>query len=349
MMLKWFNAREAADLGGALADQFVAAAPRSPPGRGSEGKRKERATALRRVARARRSRGAPLQLNFYQKARFANSFKWRLIENGVESGVADAVTQSLLVQAFSGTYGGSNGPPRLDDRDGHCAQRLGQDRRTRCTSREAFAEGDYARAAGPFRGICVAGPGSSGRSQYPRSRTLESGPLSRGGTALPEAIDVNPEYANALINLAALLQAKPRSGRTLAATGPEDKPEVSACARRCSALCSYPRVRIVRPRLLFRKALKVSPKDPVALLGSAQIARMEGRFDEAQSLLKRTLEISPKMPTAWAALNGTRKMTAADSDWFATAEEIADSGIPLWDETPAAFCNGQVLRRYQGL
>ncbi len=25
-----------------------------------------------------------LRLNFYKKARFANSFKWRLIENGVE-------------------------------------------------------------------------------------------------------------------------------------------------------------------------------------------------------------------------------------------------------------------------
>ena len=25
----------------------------------------------------------PLQLNFYKKAKFANSFKWRLIENGV--------------------------------------------------------------------------------------------------------------------------------------------------------------------------------------------------------------------------------------------------------------------------
>ncbi len=39
----------------------------------------------------------PLQLNFYKKAKFANSFKWRLIENGVAKEVADDVTQSLIV------------------------------------------------------------------------------------------------------------------------------------------------------------------------------------------------------------------------------------------------------------
>ena len=39
----------------------------------------------------------PLQLNFYKKAKFANSFKWRLIENGVARKTADEVTQALVV------------------------------------------------------------------------------------------------------------------------------------------------------------------------------------------------------------------------------------------------------------
>ena len=39
----------------------------------------------------------PLQLNFYKKAKFANSFKWRLIENGVARGTADELTQSLVL------------------------------------------------------------------------------------------------------------------------------------------------------------------------------------------------------------------------------------------------------------
>ena len=92
MKLKWFSAREAADLGVALADQFAAAAaPRPAHVRGSEGKRRDHATALQEL-QARADRGAALELNFYQKARFANSFKWKLIENGLESGMADGVT-----------------------------------------------------------------------------------------------------------------------------------------------------------------------------------------------------------------------------------------------------------------
>ena len=47
------------------------------------------------------------------------------------------------------------------------------------------------------------------------------------------------------------------------------------------------------------------------------------------------------MPTAWASLNETRKMTIADADWFATAEQMADSGIPLWDEAQLRFAMGK--------
>ena len=99
--------------------------------------------------------------------------------------------------------------------------------------------------------------------------------------------------------------------------------------------------RLHEAKTAFRKALKVSPNDPCALLGLAQIARTEGRFDEAESLLRRVLKISPKMPSAWAALNGTRKMTIADSDWLKGAEEIAGSGISLWEEAELRFAMGK--------
>ena len=121
MMRKWFNAREASVLGGALADQFVAATPRSPPGCGAEGKRKERPTALEELHKRADAEVKPLQLNFYQKARFANSFKWKLIENGVEARRRRRRDSVPLSQAFSGTYGGPNRPPRTGYRDAHCA------------------------------------------------------------------------------------------------------------------------------------------------------------------------------------------------------------------------------------
>ena len=70
MMLKWFNASEAADVGAALADEFAAAtAPQTAPVRGSEGKRKERATTLEELHERADREVRPLELNFYQKAR----------------------------------------------------------------------------------------------------------------------------------------------------------------------------------------------------------------------------------------------------------------------------------------
>src|ERR1700744_2303666 len=51
------------------------------------------ALLLQRADREVRS----LRLNFYKKAKFANSFKWRLIENGVAPETADDVTQSLVM------------------------------------------------------------------------------------------------------------------------------------------------------------------------------------------------------------------------------------------------------------
>jgi tetratricopeptide (TPR) repeat protein len=91
----------------------------------------------------------------------------------------------------------------------------------------------------------------------------------------------------------------------------------------------------------LRKALKISPKDANALLGLSQIARSEGQFDEAESLLRRALQLNPKMPTAWAALSGSRRMSAADAAWYTTAEEIVAGGVSLWDASDLYFAMGK--------
>jgi len=82
-MLDWFNSREAAQVGTALADEFA-------PQVSASGSLEQ---LLRRADSAVRS----LRLNFYKKAKFANSFKWRLIESGVARKIADEVTQSLVL------------------------------------------------------------------------------------------------------------------------------------------------------------------------------------------------------------------------------------------------------------
>ncbi len=340
MMLKWFHAREAADVGAALADQFAAAAaPRPAPERSSEGMRKEHATALQELHERADREVRTLELNFYQKARFANSFKWRLIENGVEPGVADGVTQSLLVHLS----GGAAGAPT--DRGWAAAQGTGPEDPGKtgallARAEKAFREGDYAHAVDLFDEYVSLVPGRADALNALGVALYNLGRYQEAEQRYREAIDIDPEYANALVNLAALLQASPNAAEPLLRRALKINPKYPG-ARAMLGIMLLSLGHEHEAKLAFRKVLKISPNDPIVLVGLAQIARVEGRFDDAQSLLKRTLEISPRMPTAWALLNGTPKMTAADSDWFATAEEITGSGIPLWDETQLRFAMGK--------
>jgi tetratricopeptide (TPR) repeat protein len=339
MGLKWFKAREAADLGIALADQFAAAAALgTAPAHGSEGTRKEHASALEQLHERADREVRPLELNFYQKARFANAFKWKLIEKGLESGVADDLTQSLILHL-------AQDQTRVAaDRRSTGAQGTGSDASSKnnallARAKKAFGEGDYAQAAELFDEFVSLVSGRAdvlnglGVALYNLGRYQEAEQRYR------EAIDIDPEFAEALVNLAALLQANPGAAEPLLRRALKTNPKYPG-ARAMLGLILLSSGQEHEAKVALRKALKVSPRDHFALLGLAHVARVEGRFDEAQSLLKRTLEISPKMPTAWASLNGTRKMTAADSEWFATAQEIAGSGVRLWDEVPLRFAMG---------
>ena len=69
-----------------------------------------------------------------------------------------------------------------------------------------------------------------------------------------------------------------------------------------------------KPR--FEKTLKTAPRDTDALFGLAVIAKMEGRFSDAETQFKRILEYKPKTANALAALATVRKMTPADSEWL---------------------------------
>src|SRR5271169_407142 len=88
MILGWLDGRKAAEIGVALADDFAA-------GKGESG-------SMEQLLRRADGEVRPLQLNFYKKAKLANSFKWRLIENGVARKTADEVTQSLIVHLSRG-------------------------------------------------------------------------------------------------------------------------------------------------------------------------------------------------------------------------------------------------------
>jgi tetratricopeptide (TPR) repeat protein len=97
MIFDWFNAREAAKIGASLADEF---APKQISTENIPGKHpvsSEPDDALRKILLRADAENLRLNLNFYKKAKLANSFKWRLLENGVDKALADEVTEKLAL------------------------------------------------------------------------------------------------------------------------------------------------------------------------------------------------------------------------------------------------------------
>src|SRR5215831_13886108 len=101
MLFNWFNGRQATEVGTALADDFVVqsafAGPRRKDARaGTQDNNLQKFLQkfLQRVDRDAR----PLQLNVFKRAKLANSFKWRLLEKGIERQLVDELTQALVLR-----------------------------------------------------------------------------------------------------------------------------------------------------------------------------------------------------------------------------------------------------------
>jgi hypothetical protein len=100
-LLKWLDIRGASKAGTELADQFPRAQVPVSGGRGKQERaRQAYDEAMRRFLQRAVDEAGPLRLNFIKRAWFANSFKWRLVEIGIDSQTANEWTH-LLVLAIS--------------------------------------------------------------------------------------------------------------------------------------------------------------------------------------------------------------------------------------------------------
>src|ERR1700723_1579980 len=107
--MKWFDASEAAKIGAELADQFAPQHATRASTQSNQSASSKRADDLHMILERADREVRKLRLNFYKKAKFANSFKWRLIENGIAREVADEVTQSLVLQLSENQAGSVQG------------------------------------------------------------------------------------------------------------------------------------------------------------------------------------------------------------------------------------------------
>jgi tetratricopeptide (TPR) repeat protein len=328
MLLQWFNAHDATNAGVALADSLV---PPSAKGARKDGSGDALQALLQRADREVRT----LRLNFYKKAKFANSFKWRLIENGVEPPIADELTQSLVLHLSQNqpktAESSDSAPPRFDSVKTKHLLVQGN----RCLTR-----GDYSQAVAHYEQLLELQPHHPEALAQLGAALFNLGRYQEAEQCYRQSLEINPMSAETLCNLATVLQGDPPEAEKYLRRALQINPKYADARSKLGLSLAFAG-RLREAKAAHKKALKTDPRHAESLLGLGQIARAEGRFEEAQSFIKRALKVEPKLPGAWAAINSVRKMTDADSDWLKGAEQIAASGISLWQEAELRFAIGK--------
>lgn len=336
MVFSWLNGREAEKIGTALADEFA------PPTESSvtSGSRQTRPVgSMEQLLRRADDDVRPLQLNIYKKAKFANSFKWRLIENGVERETADKVTQSLVMhlgqrQIAAASPVSSNVPVSRPD--------SAKARQLATQGNKLFAQGAYAEAADLYTEAVGLDSRLAEALNNLGSAMIHLGRYEEGEERFREAISMKPDFSDPHCNLGILMRQKSRLAdseaflRRALQIRPTDRD-----ARINLGLTLVFLGRLRDARACFAKVLKTAPRNDLALFGMGQIAVLEGRFEEAEKTNRQIIEINPRMTNAWAALARTRKMTNADGEWLRGAEKIATGTIHPLEEANLRFSMGK--------
>jgi Tfp pilus assembly protein PilF len=343
MLLEWFNAREAVEAGTALADQFPR--PAVPVSQVPGG-------LLRDFLRRAVHQGRSLQLNFYKRAQFANAFKWRLLEKGIDADIANEWTQTLVLEISSKP---AKSAPRsevaaaqetLSPQEAPAAPTnrpvVGKARNLSKLADDAFARAAYAEAVNHLQDLIALKPRDAGALNKLGAALSKVGRYQEAKVQFRKAVTRQPDHPDAHGNLGAIylacgqfLEAENSLRRAL-----EVKP--ADVERRCdlgTTLVHLGRLREARAQ--FERVLKVASRHSEALVGMGLIARMDGRFDEAGALFERALQANPNSPAACAALAGVGRMTSSQVGWLERAEEIAAGGLAPAQEATVRFAIGK--------
>jgi tetratricopeptide (TPR) repeat protein len=339
-MLNWLNSRDATQAGVALADDFVlqtAGASSGAPQKGPAGKQLEKFMQrfLQGVDRAAR----PLQLNVFKRAKLANSFKWRLLEKGVEKEIVDELTQALVLRLTSGQAG--------LPRDDTAKPSSGSSRKRNAVELlagggEYLARGAYTEAMECYQELVNTDPRNAIARNGLGIALARLGRYEEAESQFRSAIASRAGFPEAHFNLAGVLQSTGRFGESEMPLRRALKLKPAYLDARVSLGMSLVLLnRLEEARDCYEKALRSAPRNTQALVGLGQIEGLNGRFDAAESRYRRALEVDPGSPFAWAALVWLRKMTPADGAWLKCSEEIAARGLTLIDESTLRFAIGK--------
>jgi tetratricopeptide (TPR) repeat protein len=345
-MLKWLDARRAAQLGVELADGVALHAPADkarpvPRANGTDLPRKDLATLLQRFLQRVDREARPLRLNFFQRAKLANSFKWRLRDKGMGRELADELTQALImrlatdkpgaVHAGVATAVNTERRPRRREVAAHVAQ-----------AESYVASGAYPEATRCYEEVLQADPRNAAARVGLGGIFYKQWRLQEAESEVRRALAIRPDYAEAHGNLGVVLQAYARyheSEQSLRRALKLKPAFLEARLNLGSVLTLLGRYREAEDS--FEKLLRVDPRNPAALIGLGRNNALQGRFTEAETLFRRALDSDPKRVRAWAGLVELRRMSRADKEWLKGAEACAANGLAPLEEVIIRFAIGK--------
>jgi tetratricopeptide (TPR) repeat protein len=338
-MFKWLSGREAAQVGTALADDFVletgsgsGARERDPRATHGQKLQKFMDRFLKRVDRETR----PLKLNIFKRATLANSFKWRLLEKGVEKSVVEELTQALVLRLTTGVADA----PLPEESAAASKRRLGRDavQALLVEGTQHAARGAEDQAVECFQHALTADPGNVFALNNLGLALCRLGRYHEAGEQFRKAIGVKPNYAEAHCNLGSLLRSLGRFSESEQPLRRALKLKPTLIEAQVSLGATlYISGRLKEARALFERALKVAPRHVEALTSLGQLCALDGRFAEAETWFNRAREIDPKTWLVWVGLAGLRRMTAADGDWLKGAQASADSHLTPLNEASVRY------------
>jgi tetratricopeptide (TPR) repeat protein len=329
MILNYFNAQKAVEIGTALADEFA-----------QKTTSRSASSVSQEILNRSTLETQALQLNFYKRAKLANSFKWRMRENGVKGEIADEITERLIVHLSLSRPNSQPAPSARAAPAGRVPPQSAKyylHRGNAFLSEEAFIE-----AIDSYQELLKINPRHSEGLNNLGAAFSKVGRYGEAENCFRQAIDAKPNLAEAYNNLGNVLRWMGRidEAESLFRRALKLNPSyLDARTNLGTFLALHGRVREAETYL--KKVLKIAPRNADALHGMGHAAALEGRFDEARALFERALEVNPAMPAALASIVSIRKMTSADTDWLERAEKIAANGMTTLDEADIRFAIGK--------
>ena len=341
MLLDWFNAREAAQVGMTLADCYlpnaagpVAADRKTQPAKSG---RPDLQKFLQRVTRE----AGPLKLNLLKRAKLLNSFKWRLLDRGVDRNTVDELTELVLLQLSGRSLGltPSAGAARIRSSE------RGPSRRVPALLAEADArmtEGDHAEAAARYQEALALEPRNALAHGKLGLALQMDGKYRQAEAEFRRAIELKPAYAEAYFRLGTVLRwrgnfsASETALRRAIKLDPRNADALVGLGQTLSGLGSWDDT-----KSCIEKAQRLKPRSATVLCARGWVASIEGRFEEAERVLREAVEVDPQCSEAWAWLADLRRMTPADKDWLQGAERVLAKGVPPVEEAKLRFAMGK--------